>query len=186
VQPKVVQNQPSAAPIYTFSQKQKPVKVSQPIGALKTNNLSIKEMLNPEKSENGLAEEQEIKEREPLNLDALNMHWRKYAHLLKEQDKSNLFSVMTKRDPRIINDNAFVFEVDNKIMGDLFKTELNNLMLYLRQNLKNGALQITTTMNEQNEETANPYSPKEKFKVLADKNPNLLTFQKLFNLDLDY
>lgn len=114
------------------------------------------------------------------------MHWRKYAHTLKEQDKNNLYSIMMKREPRILNDHTFIFEVDNKIMGDLIKAELNNLMLYLRKNLKNGALQNILKTNEDSEGSINPYSPKEKFKVLADKNPNLMTFQKLFNLDLDY
>lgn len=153
---------------------------------MKTNNLSIKQLLEPVNLENGLTEELVIKEREPIEIDALQMHWRKYAHALKERDKNNLYSVMMKREPRVLNDNTFIFEIDNKIMEDLIKAELNDLMLYLRQNLKNGALQITLKINEQSEASINPYNPKEKFKVLAEKNPNLMTFQKLFNLDLDY
>jgi hypothetical protein len=175
-----------AGAVFTFGQKQEPKTVSQPVGTLQTNNLSIKEMLNPVKSENGLIEELVIKERVPLDVDSLNMYWRKYAHAQKEQDKNNLYSVMIKREPRIISDHTFSFEVDNTIIEDLLKAELNDLMLYLRQNLKNGALQNILHISEHSEKSLNPYSPKEKFKALAEKNPNLMTFQKLFNLDLDY
>jgi hypothetical protein len=59
-------------------------------------------------------------------------------------------------------------------------------MNYLRVELKNGALNIKLTIAESEQSSGNPYDPKEKFKILAEKNPNLNTLQRMFNLDLDY
>jgi len=186
--PKEVVQKPSVGKLFTILQPEAPKTVSQPVGSLKTNNISIKEALKPPVAE-GLEEsnrEFTTSESKPLDLESLLMHWKKYAHVLLSQDKTNLFSMMTKRNPRIINDNTFTFELDNDIVKGMFGTELNDLMGYLRQSFKNGSLQLNLTLSAEEISANNPYSPAEKFKVLAEKNPNISTLQSTFNLDLDY
>jgi DNA polymerase-3 subunit gamma/tau len=155
---------------------------------LKTSNISIKEILNPPKTEQNQAGHEgiQIKETKPLELESLLMYWKQYAHQLQQQDKNNLFSILIKRNPKILNDNSISFEVDNDLVKDMLAAELQSLIPFLKQNLNNGILQVSLVIPNQDNEVKNPYSPNEKFKVLAEKNPNIAMLQRMFNLDVDY
>jgi hypothetical protein len=69
---------------YSISTPAPPKIVSQPVGSLKTSNISIKEILNPPKSEQVHAGNDgvQIKETKPLELESLLMYWKQYAHQL--------------------------------------------------------------------------------------------------------
>jgi DNA polymerase III subunit gamma/tau len=114
------------------------------------------------------------------------MYWKQYAHQLQQQDKNNLFSILIKRNPKIVNDHSISFEVDNDLVKDMLSAELQSLIPFLKQNLNNGILQISLIIPNQENEVKNPYSPTEKFKVFAEKNPNIAMLQRMFNLDVDY
>jgi DNA polymerase III subunit gamma/tau len=128
----------------------------------------------------------QIKEAKPIELDNLLMYWKQYAHQLQQQDKNNLFSILIKRNPKILNDNNISFEVDNDLVKDLLQAELQSLIPFLKQALQNGVLQIALTIPNQENEVKNPYSPSDKFKLFAEKNPNISMLQRMFNLDVDY
>jgi len=184
----VVQQKPAVQPSYTFDEPKAPKMATQPVGSLNTKNPSIKELLNPQKdNENGAEDSSiEVKETQALELESLNMHWRKYAYQLKEQNKTSVFSIITKRDPKIINDFTVVFDVDSDWMKDNLTPELHGLLAYLKVNLRNGNLKIKLHVLEEEKQVLNPYSPNEKFKILLEKNPNLQMLQRMFNLDVDY
>jgi DNA polymerase-3 subunit gamma/tau len=183
-----VEHKPPVNASYSISTPAPQRIVNQPVGSLNTSNISIKEMLNPIKNEqeqNG-SDGVQIKETKPLELGSLLMYWKQYAHQLQQQDKSNLFSILIKRNPKILNDNSIIFEVDNDLIKDMLSAELQNMIPFLKQKLSNGVLQISLVIPNQENEIKNPYSPNEKFKVLADKNPNIAMLQRMFNLDVDY
>jgi len=128
----------------------------------------------------------QIKEAKPIELDNLLMYWKQYAHQLQQQDKNNLFSILIKRNPKILNDNNISFEVDNDLVKDLLQAELQSLVPFLKQVLRNRLLQIALTIPNQENHVKNPYSPADKFKLFAEKNPNISMLQRMFNLDVDY
>ncbi len=182
-----MENKPSVSPSYSVSTPAPPRIVNQPVGSLKTTNISIKEMLNPiapQQTEQG--DGPIISTTKPLEQDSLLMYWKQYAHQLQQQDKNNLFSILTKRNPRIINDNTINFEVDNDLVKDMLSAELQNFVPFLKQAMQNGLLQINLAIPQSEAQVKNPYSPTEKFKVFAEKNPNISMLQRMFNLDVDY
>lgn len=161
--------------------------MNQPVGSLKTTNFSIKEILNPPAPQQVVeGDGPVISTRKPLEQDSLMMYWKQYAHQLQQQDKNNLFSILTKRNPRIFNDNTINFEVDNDLVKDMLSAELQNFIPFLKQALQNGLLQINLSVPQNETQAKNPYSPTEKFKVFAEKNPNISMLQRMFNLDVDY
>ncbi len=114
------------------------------------------------------------------------MFWKQYAFQLQQKDKNNLFSILTKRNPKILNDNSLSFEVDNDLIKDMLNAELQSFIPFLKQNLGNGMLQFSIIVTNQDNQVKNPYSPTDKFKVFAEKNPNIAMLQRMFNLDVDY
>lgn len=94
--------------------------------------------------------------------------------------------MLTKRDPKIINDNTIIYYVDNEWVKEILKPELFDLLAYLKVNLKNGQLKIDIRVLEEDKQSVTPLSPNDKFKILVERNPNLQMLQRLFNLDLDY
>lgn len=114
------------------------------------------------------------------------MFWKQYAHQIQQQDKNNLFSILIKRNPKIINDNQISFEVDNDLVKDMLHAELQTLVPQMKQALNNGLLQITLNVPHDVAQVKNPYSPTDKFKLFAEKNPNISMLQRMFNLDVDY
>ena len=107
---------------------------------MKTSNISIKGILSHPKIElsNDNIDGTQIKEAKPIELDNLLMYWKQYAHQLQQQDKNNLFSILIKRNPKILNDNNISFEVDNDLVKDLLQAELQSLIPFLKQALQNG------------------------------------------------
>lgn len=122
----------------------------------------------------------------PLELQSLLMFWRKFAHFLKEQNKSGIFPMLTKRDPKIINDSTVIYEVDSEWIKELLTPELIGLLAYLKDQLKNHQLKVELRVLEEAKKVVSPFSPQEKFKILSEKNPNLNMLQRMFNLDLDF
>lgn len=185
---KVAQQQSGNQAQYSFDEPKVPKTVSQPVGTLKIKGPSIKEILNPIQHENPETSKQDVdvKDNRPLELESLLMHWRKFAFQLKEQNKTSVFPMLTKRDPKIINDNSIIYEVDSEWVKEVLKPELFDLLAYLKINLKNGQLNINIRVLEEEKQSVNPYSPNDKFKILVEKNPNLQMLQRLFNLDVDY
>lgn len=188
VSPKLVEQKPNVQPVYSFNEPKTPKTTTQPVGALNTKNPSIKELLNPKnaKEVGGENSTTDSKQNQPLELENLLMHWKKYAHRLKEENKASIFPILTKRDPKIINDNTVLYEVDSDWVKDYLTPELHELLAYMKLNLNNSSLSVQIKVLEEGKQVVNPYSPQEKFKILSEKNPNLQMLQRMFNLDVDY
>lgn len=188
VSPKPLENKPPIGASYSITAPTPPKIVNQPVGSLKTSNISIKGILNPQKPEQSDQNNSDIQinEYKPLDLDSLMMFWKQYAHQIQQQDKNNLFSILIKRNPKIVNDNLISFEVDNELVKDMLHAELQTLVPQMKRALNNGLLQITLNTPIDVDQVKNPYSPTDKFKIFAEKNPNISMLQRMFNLDVDY
>jgi DNA polymerase III subunit gamma/tau len=62
------------------------------------------------------------------------------------------------------------------------KTEM---LTEIRRDLNNYDIQLKIIINK-NPDSVKPFTPEEKFKKMADKNPALKTLKDKFDLDMDY
>ena len=71
----------------------------------------------------------------------------------------------------------------------MLETEFNRnkteLIGYLKNALNNDNISIETTVSEQTVEVKKPYSDKEKFETMVEKNPLLKTLKDQLDLGLD-
>jgi len=95
---------------------------------------------------------------------------------------SMIISALNSRAPKILDDFKIGVLVDNKSQAEelmLRRTELHD---FLRKKLLNGALEVVIKVNK-NKELKKAYTDEEKFKEMAEDNPNVLKLRQQFDLD---
>lgn len=176
-----------ATPKSTIFTKPEAKVLSVPTGKLNTSNLSIKESLKSVDTKEQI-QATNIKNAvfEVFNFDQVKMAWRRYAYEVKEKGKETFYNAMVKRDPKIKEETIFVMEVDNQIQIDYITPHLNDLITFLRQELKNYNISVEFLLIEDNESIVQFLSGKDRFAAMARKNANLHTLKKVFNLDIEF
>ena len=122
-----------------------------------------------------------------IDFDTLLTHWNDYASKLKEQKKLQLYSTLTKRLPILKDGNVLLLVIDNKVQEEDLNNEKYDLLIYLKEKLNSGPLQLITEIEKNEEETGSrPYTTKEKFENMAEENPILNEIRRIFDLNVDF
>jgi len=161
-----------------------------------TGGLSVMDTLNNiEKQEGAVPEQAEVKDgavpdipvvaggpAEVYSKKELEMAITEYA---KRRDvKTAVRSLLMGQMPKIIDKNTLEMEVENNIEMGYFNEEQQKLVPYLRTKLKNANIRFEVKMVER-EQTRKLYLPEEKFKYMAEKNPNLVYLRQKIQTDLE-
>lgn len=123
---------------------------------------------------------------EPFTFDQVKMLWRSYAFKLKEEGLETFYNALIKREPIVQDEVIFTILVDNQVQVTYIENRLPEMVDLFRRELKNYSIDIKLEMADQKEEDKKPQTGKEKFAVLARKNPNLHTLKNTFNLDIEF
>lgn len=161
--------------------------LSVPTGLLNTTNLSIKKILQPEQDAS-LPTNSNSRDfqNEAFTFDQVKMVWRRYAHIVKSKGMETFYNAMIKRDPKIKDETQFTMVLDNQVQIDYITPHLNDLVGFLRQELKNYTISLEFVLSEDNESQVKFLTGKDRFDSMAKKNLNLHTFKKIFNLDIEF
>ena len=95
---------------------------------------------------------------------------------------SMIISAMSSREPKLQDDFKIAVLVDNKSQAEELMLRRTDLHDYLRKKLANGAIEVVVEVNK-NEELKKAYTDEEKFKEMAEDNPNILKLRQQFDLD---
>ena len=120
----------------------------------------------------------------PFTQAELSLAWDEYADRLKNQ-YPHLYSTLKSSRPSIMEDWTIFFTFENKVLEDELTGHKTELMEFLRTRLNNFKLKLQTTIAEV-QKTRKPYTDREKFELMAEKNPNLRTFRDVLDLDIEY
>lgn len=137
----------------------------------------------------GNAEASDItaKEEEEFTPEQFAKVWRDYANAEKAQ-RPRLCSTMLAQVPQMPDRGlTFRFKVGSQTVKDyMYKTVHDSLEAYLRKNLHNSNIGLRfETDGEVYEESGLPYTSKEKYKYMVEKNPALLLLRDAFDLETD-
>jgi DNA polymerase-3 subunit gamma/tau len=105
--------------------------------------------------------------------------------MLKEQGLGTFYNALIKRNPIKRSEENYVLQLDSDIQKDYITDHMDEFLSFLRKQLRNYYLIITLEVVIQHEEEKFLTS-KQKFELMARKNPNLHIFKNRFNLDLEY
>jgi DNA polymerase-3 subunit gamma/tau len=108
--------------------------------------------------------------------------WNTLAEKLKAENRITLYTIMTANEPRL-NGNIIEIDVENMVQSEQLKEGKIDILNYLRVELKNFSLDITTHQLEKSV-IRKAYTSQEKYQVMVQKNPSLETLRKTFNLGL--
>lgn len=108
--------------------------------------------------------------------------WNTLAEKLKAENRITLYTIMTANEPRL-EGNVIEVDVENMVQSEQLKEGKIDILNYLRVELHNFSLDLTTHQLEQ-AVIRKAYTSQEKYQVMVEKNPSLETLRKTFNLGL--
>ena len=103
------------------------------------------------------------------------------AFLARLDDRPNLQSTLSNL-PELKENFELVLEIENTVQEDLISNIKPELVSWLRIELKNSKIQLTTVITEKVKGRI-IYTDAEKYDELLKKNPSLALLRQKFNLD---
>ncbi len=159
--------------------------VSSP-GIRKTVSISGKKKADIEKVSEVKSVEAVPEINTPFEINTLTEYWTQYATGLHDEGRMALHFAMIKRKPEIENESIITFTVDNVALEKDLNENKTSLLAFLRKNLSNYSIDLNLKVEASPVTNENPYTPSEKFKKLAEKNPLINELKKKFDLEIEY
>ena len=109
--------------------------------------------------------------------------WTVYKEQLIKKGKVSLATIFDYTPQ--INDNIIELLIENKALEDEFNHYKSDFLEFIRSALNNFKVQVSTQINKEFK-TKKAYTPQEKYAKMLEKNPNLDTLKKKFDMDVGY
>ncbi|MEI6435802.1 MAG: DNA polymerase III subunit gamma/tau [Bacteroidota bacterium] len=120
----------------------------------------------------------------PFTQPELTLAWDEFAEKLKNQ-YPHLYSTLKSSRPALLNDWIVSFTLDNKLIEEELTGHKTEMMEFLRNRLNNYQISLQTKLAEV-QITRKPYTDREKFELMSEKNPNLRTLRETLDLEIEY
>ena len=115
----------------------------------------------------------------------LNSCWQKFASEKQNDGKHNLLSILRDKKAILGDDYNICVSLDNKVQEEVLNEERSNILGYLKSELENDKITLKIDIKPIKEEEIKAYTPEDKFKKMAKKNPHLLTLKEGFDLEIN-
>ncbi len=155
----------------------------QPIATISLSGLNAKNV-TPDKTE-PTEEKSEKKNDKPVLIEDLNRVWSLFAVLQDNNGNTNLSKAMLRTVPELINDTEIHVAFDNQVLLENLKALKSEFLEYFKNELQNDFLTLEARVEVSEKVLDVPYTAREKFKKMVEKNPELENFRKQFDLNLD-
>lgn len=118
-----------------------------------------------------------------LNQALLLNTWEGYAKALKQQGKSSMHATLIANKPVITGPQTISFTIVNAVQENYMREEKPMLLGHLRRELDLPDLQLEVIKQEATDVKPR-YTPRDRFMIMAEKNPALLQLREDLDLDL--
>lgn len=161
--------------------------INQPTGKLSTNNVGIKQTLNPKdrqstKQTTTVTSEQ----KEHFTFEQLQRVWKAYSLNAKRERKENLYSALTyaAENMKVSSEYHISISLKSNAQASKMEQEKTAFLGYIRSQLKNYSITLSQTIEVQ--QKTQILDSKGIFERMAEENTSLSKFRKLFNLDIEF
>lgn len=111
--------------------------------------------------------------------------WSDYSEKMREVGKTNLYVTLSSFSPTLENEQIIRLKISNDTQQKILDENKSELINFLKTNLQNDYIEIHTELTEEVKNKI-PYTSKDKFKKMTEKNPSLKKLQQKLGLDPDY
>lgn len=117
-----------------------------------------------------------------VNPSLLQTVWREYAQRCKQQGRNSLHATLVAREPVVAGPGRITFAIVNEVQENYLREEKPELLGFLRRQLGDPGLDLEVIKEEV---VVKPrYTALDRFRLLAEKNPALITLKNEVDLDL--
>ena len=117
-----------------------------------------------------------------VNPALLQTVWREYAQRCKQQGRNSLHATLVAREPAVAGPGRITFAIVNEVQENYLREEKPELLGFLRRQLGDPGLDLEVIKEEV---VVKPrYTALDRFRLLAEKNPALITLKNEVDLDL--
>ncbi len=118
-----------------------------------------------------------------FSLEQLETAWDKFAESL-HSSMPHLSTTLKKHRPVLKEDFLIEFCVDNKVLAEDLTQKRNDLLVFLISQLKNTKIHLQIIVPD-HPTGVRPYTDREKFGRMAEKNPDLLNLREQLDLEIE-
>lgn len=118
-----------------------------------------------------------------LNQSLLLKIWHEYAQSLKKQGKSSMHATLIANKPVITGPHSITFNIVNAVQENYMREEKPMLLGHLRRELEMPELELEVVKQEALNLRPR-YTAKDRFMIMAEKNPALFKLREDLDLDL--
>lgn len=139
------------------------------------------------KTEQPLVQEQGTEQEKPktdFSKEQFDKAWLKFAEHYKAANP-DYYITLTSHMPQLKEDYTIELTLDNKVQDKEIADRKLDILSFLRKELNNYSIQLQTVINK-NPEITKPFTPQEKFKKMAEKNPAIKKLKNEFDLEIDF
>ncbi|HNF31710.1 MAG TPA: DNA polymerase III subunit gamma/tau [Bacteroidia bacterium] len=158
-------------------------KAEEPLATISLSGLNAKQAA-PDKIESTDVKSEKKNDR-PVVIEELNRIWTLYAALQDNNGHTNLSKALLRTEPVVINGTEIHVTVDNQVLRDNLLSLKSEFLEYFKRELQNDFLTLEVRVEVSEKVLDKPYTAREKFKKMAEKNPELENFRKQFDLNFD-
>lgn len=151
------------------------------------HGFSIKKALNAEEKKQELSEDGEMLKRfkDDFTEEQLIVCWKKYAKKLKKEGKESFYSTLMKHLPSLKDNYQIHIVLENNVQSHNVEIEKIDLLMYLKDELRNDHISLEYTVTEIKDETT-VYTSRDKYNRMLEKNPAIKLLKERLDLDIDY
>ncbi|MEY1638188.1 hypothetical protein [Tenuifilum osseticum] len=180
---------PTATPKAIPTTPKTPVRTTSIKGALSgaPNNADIKNNDEPKveeiQTENQGIASVEIKR---ISHEQVLQAWTSFAEQIQKVKPAH-FSLMQVYKPILKENNKIIIQFEGQIQIELFSEIKKDLLTYIKKSFGILNIEIAEEIVEKIEDNGKPrlYTPEDKFRFMAERNPALIRLKQQLNLDLD-
>jgi len=123
-----------------------------------------------------------------IDQEDLTQAWRAFiVELEKENNSGYNLSLLKKLKPEVFQHNIFKIIVGHKVEKERLTEKKREAMLFLRKKMGVPNLSLDIEVDEvRSNKEAIPYTNRDKFKKMLEKNPKLLDLKDHLDLEIDY
>ncbi len=122
--------------------------------------------------------------REPVDQEKIKKAWSAYMNRIQHRN-ARLASIMTNHVPELKNETVLHIKLRNVSQEKELNDEKTKLFGFLKSFLKNAQLSLETEIFIGDTGVKKAFTAAERAKLMAEKNPSLLSLTKKFDLDVE-